>query len=94
MQNKLLAAARANPPSDAVPYAFEKRVMARLQTLPAQDTLLQYGQALWRGAMACVAVALLSSAWALLPLKNSTDLAQDLEHTVLASVADSENSSW
>ena len=30
LQKKLLAAARANPPGDRVPYAFEKRVMALL----------------------------------------------------------------
>ncbi len=94
MQKKLLAAARANPPSDAVPYAFEKRVMARLQTPPAEDAFLQWGRALWRGAIACVAVALLSSAWALLPIKNSNDLSQDLEHTVLASLEEADNSAW
>ena len=30
LERKLIAAARANPPSDRVPYAFEKRIMARL----------------------------------------------------------------
>ena len=30
LQKKLIAAARANPPGDGVPYAFEKRVMALL----------------------------------------------------------------
>ncbi len=94
MQNKLLAAARANPPSDAVPYAFEKSVMARLQTLAPEDAFLQWGRALWRGAIACIAVALLSSAWAFLPLNNSNDLSQDLEHTVLASLEEVDNPSW
>ena len=32
LQEKLLAAARGNPPGDQVPYAFEQRVMARLRS--------------------------------------------------------------
>ena len=30
LHNKLITAARATPADDRVPYAFEKRVMARL----------------------------------------------------------------
>ena len=37
LEQKLVAAARANPPSDGVPYAFEKRIMARLATRPVMD---------------------------------------------------------
>lgn len=94
LRKKLLAAARANPPSDAVPCAFEQRVMARLGSIPQQDASFFWGQTLWRGAIACVAIALLSSAWAFLPLNNTNDLSQDLEHTVLASLDDVDNSSW
>ncbi len=36
LQKKLIAAARANPPGDGVPYAFEKRVMALLAARTAQ----------------------------------------------------------
>ena len=42
LERKLIAAARANPPSDRVPYAFEKRIMARLAARPVVD-----GWALW-----------------------------------------------
>jgi len=63
LQNKLLAAARENPPGDEVPYAFEKRIMARLTAAPKPSAWLAWNRALWFGAAACVAVALLTSMW-------------------------------
>ncbi len=90
LQKKLLAAARANRPSEAVPYAFEKRILARLTSLPMEDPWRAWGVALWRGALASVAVALLAGAWAVSPLNttrsNSTDFSQELEQTLMTSV--------
>ncbi len=90
LEKKLLAAARGNPPSEAVPYAFEKRILARLASLTVEDAWRAWGVALWRGALASVAVALLAAAWAVSPLNStrtaSTDLSQDLERTLMASV--------
>jgi hypothetical protein len=63
LQRKLFADARTVPPNDTVPYAFEKRVMARLQTVPAADAWLLWGRALWRAAAACVALSILLSVW-------------------------------
>jgi hypothetical protein len=63
LQKKLLAAARANPPSDAVPYAFEERIMARLAAKPALDILATWNRTLWQAAAPCVAVTLLLGAW-------------------------------
>jgi hypothetical protein len=62
MQRRLFMGARSVPPSDAVPYAFEKRVMAGLRHAPADGWLL-WGRALWRGAAACVALSILLSVW-------------------------------
>jgi len=96
LRHTLLAAARTQAPSDAVPYAFEKRIVARLSTLSIQDGWSAWAVALWRGAAACIAVALLCGAWAFSPLNTSrasTDLSQDLEHVILAS-ADEADSSW
>jgi hypothetical protein len=59
LQKKLLAAARADAPGDGVPYAFEKRIMARLAALPPHDNWAQWSRALWRAATPCVALALL-----------------------------------
>lgn len=91
LQKKLLGAARSNPPSDKVPYAFEKRIMARLASPPAEDVGVFWARALWRGAAACVAVSILSGVWSFASL-NGADAAvtfsQDLEQTILASVDD------
>ena len=89
LERKLLAAAKAHPPSDAVPYAFEQRIMARLRQLPVPDAWADWAGALWRAAAPCVAVAILFGVWtAFTPGEAvaATDLSQDLEQTVLASV--------
>ena len=93
LQKKLIAAARANVPGDHVPYAFEKRVTALLASRVAPQNLDGWVRGLWRAAVSCVAVALLCGAWSLLTptiaptnATASTDLSQDLENTLLASV--------
>ena len=89
LQAKLLAAARANPPGDRVPYAFEKRVTALLAARPATDPLVLWVRGLWWAAVSCAAIALLCSAWAFFHPPTSTgvsDLSQNFENTLLASV--------
>ena len=89
LERKLLAAARANPPSDRVPYAFEKRIMAHLADRPRADGWELWGRALWRAAAPCVAVMLLLSAWSFFVPNTATpsnDLSQDFENTLLAAV--------
>ena len=93
LQKKLIAAARANAPGDQVPYAFEKRVTALLASRVAPQNLDGWVHGLWRAAMSCVAVTLLCGAWSLLTpaiapanATASTDLTQDLENTLMASV--------
>ena len=87
LQRKLIAAARAHPPSEAVPYTFEKRVTARIKALAVVDYWALWSRALWRAAAPCVAFTLLLAAWSLFATPRSTpsmDLSQDLENTVLA----------
>ncbi len=89
LQKKLLAAARANPPDDRVPYAFEKRVTALLAARPAIDPLALWVRGLWRAAVSCAAIALLLGVWAFFhpaASTNSGDLTQNFENTLLASV--------
>ena len=89
LEQKLVAAARANPPSDRVPYAFEKRIMAHLATRPLADGWELWGRALWRAAAPCVAIMLLLGAWSFFTPQASAptnDLSQDLERTLLAAV--------
>jgi hypothetical protein len=95
LEQKLVAVARANPPSDQVPYAFEKRIMARLAVRPALDDWALWARALWRAATPCVAIMLLLGAWSLFTPSRSAssassastgDLSQQLEQTLLAAV--------
>ena len=103
LERKLFAAAKANPPSDAVPYAFEQRIMARLGRVPAVDQWAVWAGALWRAAAPCVAIAIAIGIWTTLaPTSNaasSTDLSQQLENTLLVSVTQEpspldSNSTW
>jgi len=90
LQKKLLVAARANPPGDRVPYAFEKRVMTLLAARLAADPLILWVRGLWRAAVPCVAIALLLGAWVFFhpaaSTTNTGDLSQNFENTLLASV--------
>ena len=99
LEIQLVAAARANPPSDAVPYAFEKRVMAGLAARPVVDDWALWARALWRAVAPCVAIMLLLVAWSLWAPHRSApanDLSQDLEKTLLAAVDQdqSSDSAW
>ena len=87
LQKKLLAAARANKPSDAVPYAFEKRIMARVAGRSAHDVWSLWNRALWQAAAPCVAVMLLLGAWTLIssPAEGAPQsLAAELESAAYA----------
>jgi hypothetical protein len=90
LQNKLIAAARAQAPRDRVPYAFEKRVMAHILSRPVTDVWAQWAHALWRSAVACLAfVLLLGTLSVFIPKKNSQvsgDLSQEFEKTLLAAL--------
>ncbi len=89
LERKLLAAAKAQPPSDAVPYAFEQRILARLREVPVPDAWADWAGALWRATAPCVVVAVLLGVWSAFapdPAATAPDLSQELEQTVLASV--------
>ena len=93
LQKKLLAAARANPPGDRVPYAFEKRVMTLLTARAATDHPGLWMRGLWRAAVSCAVIALLFGAWAFFnptASTNADDLSQNFENTLLASVDQSD----
>lgn len=89
LQKKLIAAARNDSSSDAVPFAFEKRIMALIMSKPVPDVLAFWTRALWRSAVSCVAVMLLLGAISFFtPGANTSsgDLSQDFENTLLAAV--------
>ncbi len=91
LEKKLIAVARANPPGDQVPHAFERRMIALILKGPVQDIWAVWAKALWFAAAPCVAVMLLCSGWAMVesarhPRTTSIDLAQQLDNTLLAAV--------
>jgi anti-sigma-K factor RskA len=86
LHKKLIAAARAQPPSDRVPYAFEKRIMAHLNAPLPVDQWALWGRALWRAAAPCVAVAAVLAICAVILPESGPSLSQDLENTVYSQV--------
>jgi hypothetical protein len=98
LETKLIAVARANPPSDRVPPTFEKRIMALIAAGPVHDLWAVWARALWYAAAPCVAVMLLFSGWAFVQSSKNAetptiDLAQQLDSTLLAAVDQSNDSS-
>jgi hypothetical protein len=100
LQQKLLVAARSQLPGDHVPYAFEKRILARLVAAPALDHWALWARALWRAAAPCVALTLLLGVWSSFVgtnnantsgLAESGDLSQHFEQTMLAAMDDVED---
>ena len=90
LHNKLITAARATQADDRVPYAFEKRVMARLADSVRVDLLGAWSAALWRGALACLVVTMLSGAWMLSTETHpdSPEFAHEFSAAVFASAGD------
>jgi len=91
LQRKLIAAARKNLPAEEMPYAFEKRVMARLAAKPPTDEWAAWARSLWYGAGVCAVIALCMSVWSFTP-DSEQDFAsifsQDLEQTIVDSPGD------
>ena len=93
LQKKLLAAARADTPDDRVPYAFEKRLLALLASRVRADKWVVWTRGLWQAAASCAAIAVLLGAWIFfdsMASSNVTDLSQNFESTLLASVDQSD----
>ena len=88
LQQQLLQAARNAPVSDHVPLAFEKRVMARLRSRGPVDAWDFWSRSLWRGALACVAVAAVVGVWGFQrpAAPENFDLATQLENSIYASM--------
>ena len=96
LEKKLMAAARQCSPSDRTPYAFEQRVMARLQPeIPraSRDDLTWWSRAVWTGAAAAAAVAVATGVWLVHPddADSSRSFSQGIEQALFASADDPEN---
>ena len=96
LQHKLIAAARATPPADQVPYAFDKRIMARLAEGAHLDLLGAWSNALWRAALSCAGIVLITAAvslWSASSQSSEMDLSQEFETAVFAN-AGSSDEAW
>jgi hypothetical protein len=88
LHKKLVATAKANPPGNGVPYAFEKRIMSRLAAHAVVDVWALYGRWLWRAVTPCFSVMAGLAIWVLATMPAETDshnLEQALENTLLSS---------
>lgn len=84
LQKRLIEAARANPPADTVPFAFEKRIMANLKAKTMIDQWSAWGLALWRAVTPYIVLMLFFCAWSLISARiNSVEpLDMALENTL------------
>jgi hypothetical protein len=96
LQAKLIATARKNPPSDAVPYAFEKRIVSRLSALPAPDFWALWGRPLWHAAGSCVVITLLCVWWSSsrVHADEARSFSQDFEAAVFAPMNEHIEDAW
>jgi hypothetical protein len=96
LQRKLMTAARTQPLSDAVPYAFEQRIMARLRRVDPGSVWRSWATVFWRAAAPCGIIAILLGLWTLTSMSGGTlsdSLDAELETTVCAAM-DRSPESW
>jgi hypothetical protein len=88
LHDKLIAAARKNPPAAHVPYAFEKRIMSRVAASLAPSVWSLWGRPLWHAALSCVAITVLCGLWTFAaprgPETSTGSFSQDFEAAVFA----------
>jgi hypothetical protein len=95
LKQKLIAAARQDAPSDRVPFAFEKRIMARLAGAGVPDGWILWSRALWRAAIPCFLIVVFSGLWSVRhSLEHPQDLSQQIEDTVLSELNQNLASIW
>ena len=94
---KLVVVARKAPPSEAVPYAFEKRIMARVGSRLKLDAWALWSQSLWRAALMCGLVSIAMGAWCYTSISrdnSSQAVSLAFEKTVFAPIDQAVAGSW
>lgn len=86
LRQTLLAVARQDPPSEAVPFAFERRIMNRLTRAreASADPWTAWGSLLWRAVLPCCAVMLVVGAGSFAMEGPPEDLGEQLDAVLLA----------
>ena len=93
LRQRLLDVARRHLPGDTVPYAFEKRVLARLAARVSFDPWWVWNRALWRCAAPCVALTLLLGVFTWYgqsEVSTADNFAAELETAICAPIIDSQ----
>src|SRR5882724_4904795 len=72
LRKKFIAAARALPADDAVPYCFEKRIIAGLRASPRPDFTAWLARELFKPALLCLGVMALTGIWTFIQPTMST----------------------
>jgi hypothetical protein len=97
LHDKLIAVAKRNPPSDHVPYAFEKRIMSRLAAAPPLNHWALWSGPLWRGAVSCIAITVLCGVWSIASNKRADSqesFNQTFESAVFAPPGQNAEDAW
>jgi hypothetical protein len=90
--NRIFEIAREVGVSSHVPYAFEKRIMARIGSARPLDIWDLWSRYLWQAAAPCVAVTLAVGIWAYFEPRPA-DTGPDLESALVAPLA-AQTESW
>ena len=89
-QEQFINLARRLPEDASVPYAFEKRVLARIRALPSlqADLSTAWARLLWKAAAVCLAITFATGALATFVEEPAPPeiLPPELEQTVLAPI--------
>ncbi|MCF7707339.1 MAG: hypothetical protein K9N52_00370 [Verrucomicrobia bacterium] len=96
LEKRLFKAARTAPMNETVPYAFEKRIMGRVNELVRQDGLTYWAAGLWRAAVSGVFIMLVCGVLTMVSISAGSEtqsLAADLEETVFAAF-DASGGAW
>jgi len=93
LQQQLIATAKANPPSELVPYAFEKRVMALLKDCKPVDPIQLMNHYFVGAALCSILVAGGLAGFSVMMSDDNTmakpqaaSFSQDVEQTIYAAV--------
>jgi len=86
LRQKLIAAARALPTDDAVPYCFEKRIITGLGVSPRPDFTAWLARALFKPTLFCLGIMTLTGVWTFVQYTPSTadNDAPEIENAIWA----------
>ena len=87
LRKQLVHAARAKRPSDQVPYAFSKRIMAGLTKQKPFDLWNIWSRILWKSAASCIGITLFCGVWAIFCVESHDEIfGNDFEEVMFSAL--------